>query len=497
MGRRSSPAAAGFVRSGPAGWLLLALAALLPAAPCAGQYQLLDIITPEFDGMPEQSEDDGPRFGHSVAASSMRLMVGSPKLLQTEYIDGGIIEVGAWADYRRQADDWPLEGWRLPAVHPVHAGMTQGRAVGLIDFGERWIELVGSPGYDAHRGQVRTTCRAACNDYQFFSGSEPGDAFGQVLAVVGDDYAWPSWLVVGAPGGDYVKVFRRAGNEPAWQEEIVLTASNGNPGDLFGYSVAADAHGSQVWVAVGAPQHANLAGAAYVFRRDPAGVWSQVAVVYQPSPQSGDLFGAAVAYRVSNLAVTDHLLAVGAPGRYPAGDSGVGYRRGTVSIYRQSPFPGDFGHDGDASFNTFLCASNAALCENREQAMDFGAALAFDGEDLWIGAPRYSQSDGANVGRVYRASLGPVFNNSGWWLRQMLSPGPLAEEDCGDQDPNVIGRDNGRFGTSLAAFGNGIAVGYPGRGCVRDVPPYMTYPRTGQVRIYGVPSLMFSDRFEP
>lgn len=292
-------------------------------------------------------------------------------------------------------------------------------------------------------------------------------------------------------------MFRRLPNQASWQEDAILTASNGSPGDLFGYSVAIDVTSTTVWVAVGAPQHANLAGAAYVYYRNASGVWTQIEVVHQPSPQSGDLFGAAVAYRVSGLAISDHLLAIGAPNRYPAGNPTVGYRRGTVSIFRQGPFPGEFTHDGDASFNTFLCAAAATLCESREQAMNFGTSLAFEDSDLWIGAPTFNQSDGANVGRVYRARLGPVFNNTGWWLREMLSPGALADEECDDEDPNVIGRDNGRFGSSLAVVERGIAVGYPGRGCAGAFPPYTTYPRTGQVRVYGIPDQLFGDRFEP
>jgi len=108
-------------------------------------------------------------------------------------------------------------------------------------------------------------------------------------------------------------VFRRLPNQASWQEDAILTASNGSPGDLFGYSVAIDVTSTTVWVAVGAPQHANLAGAAYVYYRNASGVWTQIEVVHQPSPQSGDLFGAAVAYRVSGLAISDHLLAMARP----------------------------------------------------------------------------------------------------------------------------------------------------------------------------------------
>ena len=62
-----------------------------------------------------------------------------------------------------------------------------------------------------------------------------GDEFGQSVAIAGDAIAVGAWKADSAEGAVYI--FNRMGND--WIEDDRLTASDGKPGDEFGYSLAA------------------------------------------------------------------------------------------------------------------------------------------------------------------------------------------------------------------------------------------------------------------
>src|SRR5688572_4785775 len=93
------------------------------------------------------------------------------------------------------------------------------------------------------------SARAQCQLQKLLaSDMEQGDRFGSAVAIQGD------WLIVGSPQDDDMGlqsgsayVFRRNGS--GWVEHQKLTASDGQPSDSFGFSVAMDA-GTAV---IGAP----------------------------------------------------------------------------------------------------------------------------------------------------------------------------------------------------------------------------------------------------
>ncbi len=152
--------------------------------------------------------------------------------------------------------------------------------------------------------------------------NQDGDYFGYPVAIDGDT------LVVAASnenilesgddddrlqGGVYV--FVRSGENWSLQER--LTASNGAPGDLFGFSV--DISGDTIVVgaihessdATGVlngsdpgPDNDNSldSGAAYVFKRTGTD-WALEAYLKAPNNDSGDLFGASVAIDGGTIAV--------------------------------------------------------------------------------------------------------------------------------------------------------------------------------------------------
>lgn len=100
-----------------------------------------------------------------------------------------------------------------------------------------------------------------------------------------------------------VYIFTRSGT--TWTQQAYIKGSNTVAGDQFGFSVALSADGSTL--AVGAIGRATQAGAAYVFTR--SGTWSQQALVTASNTESIDQFGFSVA-----LSGDGNTLAVGAPG---------------------------------------------------------------------------------------------------------------------------------------------------------------------------------------
>ena len=83
-------------------------------------------------------------------------------------------------------------------------------------------------------------------------------------------------------------------------------ASDGAAGDWFGISVAVEGD-TAVIGAYGDDDHGADSGSAYVFTRDPNGVWRETAKLTNPDGAEGDNFGISVAVD-QNAAVT------GAPG---------------------------------------------------------------------------------------------------------------------------------------------------------------------------------------
>ena len=97
-------------------------------------------------------------------------------------------------------------------------------------------------------------------------------------------------------------VFARTGG--VWSQEAYIKASNPSKGASFGDSVALDGD----TLAVGSPQEDSGAlnsGAVYVFARDANG-WAQTAHIKASNPDPGDFFGVSVA-------LSGDVLAVGAP----------------------------------------------------------------------------------------------------------------------------------------------------------------------------------------
>jgi hypothetical protein len=252
------------------------------------------------------------------------------------------------------------------------------------------------------------------------------DSLGFSAAVSGDT------IVVGAPhatvggntdrGAAYVFVESGGGWTTA-TETAKLTAAGGAANDEFGSAVAIDGD----TIVVGAPTFQGAgAGAAYVFVR-PAGGWGSSAATQAKltgSDGAGSNFG-------SSVGISGGTIAVGGSMATVAGN----FAEGAAYVFVE---PG--GGWTNTAETARLTAADGAASEA------VGASVAVSGDTVAVGAPHATVSNLAS-GAAY------VFAKpaAGW------GGGPPAEAKLTASDPS--GGD--LFGTSIAVFGDTVAVGAP------------------------------------
>ena len=256
---------------------------------------------------------------------------------------------------------------------------------------------------------------------------ENNDFFGEAVDLDGD------FAVVGASGVDLptgggfgqpdadwgaAYVFERSAG--VWSQVQELTASDDDPYDYFGTSVAIS--GDTLVVGARAANKGGLAsaGAAYVFVRGGGGGWSQQAKLNASNGQNLDSFGSSVDIDGDRIVVGAQL------GDGNAADSGSAYvfeRSGTV--WTQT---------------AILNASNGATNDR------FGGSVALSGDNIVVGA-RIASPGGlvaAGAAYAYRQS-------AGLWSEEAILV-------ASDVDPADL------FGSSVSISGESAAVGAPSAG---------------------------------
>jgi hypothetical protein len=259
---------------------------------------------------------EAARFGHAVAVSGDRVLVGAPG----DPVGGQ--PAGAVYVFRRRGSSWQREG-RLTAGDAAAYDLFGGAVAASGD-----TVLVGAPG-DDERGSLTGAAYIFRNDG---AGWRQGakllaeDAYalyelGKTVALDGDT------AVVGAEGaGDVGKfagaayVFHRLGD--AWQQEAKLLATDRRPADRFGNAVAI--HGDTAAIGAHFADAAGLgSGTGYLFRRRD-GQWRQEAKLAPSGAAAGEEFGNA-------LSIFGGTVAVGAL-RSGSG----GFAAGSVSIFENA-----------------------------------------------------------------------------------------------------------------------------------------------------------------
>lgn len=249
------------------------------------------------------------------------------------------------------------------------------------------------------------------------SGVEPEDAFGRVIAVQNGTALVSTWGQDSASGAVYV--FRRNGRGE-WAEEARLVASDGQPESIFGSALDLDGNRALIG-AVGA---ADGAGAAYLFRYDPARrAWSEEAKLTPRSLGENDQFGAAVV-------LSGDRAAVAAPGH----DGFIG----TVFTFVRDEESGRWREDGQL------------LPFDGSRNHRFGSSLAMSDNEVWVGAPG---ADGFE-GRVYVFRLG---DSTVTGVRKLAARDGERGDGFGGTvdvrgDVAVVGLTNDDFGEGTAAI---------------------------------------------
>ncbi|MGC8856519.1 MAG: hypothetical protein ACP5QU_06955 [Anaerolineae bacterium] len=242
-----------------------------------------------------------------------------------------------------------------------------------------------------------------------------GDEFGVSVAIWGDTAVIGARLADGPAGADQGAAYVFSRSNAGWALQQKLIASDGNPGDRFGFSVAIWENHIVVgsfWATV---KFMVKRGAAYVFTRE-NGTWVQTQKIIAFDGQNNDQFG-------YSLAIQDGLLAIGAP----TADGSV-KDVGAVYVY---------------AFNgTNWTFQQKLVAYDGSQEDYFGNSVALWNNTLLIGAPNDDIGANADQGSAY------IFARTTQWEQQQKLI--AADGAAGDE-----------FGTAVALYGNLAFVGAP------------------------------------
>lgn len=340
--------------------------------------------------------------------------------------------------------------------------------------------------------------------YAKASNTGSGDKFGTSVAI------WGDMLVVGASHEDSgpsngtdapddsltnsgaVYVFRRTGS--SWTQEAFLKASDARALLAFGHRVA-------VWndtIAVSRAQVPGsiyqVPGAVYVFRRNQQG-WTEEALVQSQHPSRGDLFGDGLALWEDTLVVTEPLEDSSATGINGDGSLDDAADSGAVYVFRRT--------ESGWTQEAYIKASNTSAYDQ------FGGSVALWQDTLAVGAPEEDSSstgiDGfQNDEEAPQSGAVYLFQRSaGAWMQvaYVKASDAMTNREFGSRlalwesrlaiasyvqsagsvylfgrtdgiwveetviEPSAFGYPSGGgFGTSMALWGEFLAVGAPSNG---------------------------------
>ena len=428
--------------------------------------------------------DPDDNFGAAVAVSGDTIVVGA---LWEESLTTGIngdesgnagVQVGAAYVFVRSGSSWTQQAY-LKASNAGsldNFGGTVAVSGDTVVVGARG-EASSATGVDGSQSNNSASSAGAAyvftrtgslwtqEAYLKASNTDQGDSFGRSIAVAGNT------IVVGASregsnatgiDGDQTSngadesgaayVFVRAGS--SWTQEAYLKASNTDPGDRFGRSIAMTGD----TIVVGAVREASSAtgvdgdqanngadnsGAAYVFVRAGSS-WTQQAYLKASNTNTFDGFGASVAAAGDTVVVGaygEDSSAFGTNGNQldnTAGDSGAAYvftRYGSCWIQ-----------------TAYLKSSNTDTIDY------FGESVAASGSTIAVGAP-FEASSASGIGGDQKSNTavwsGAVysFEDSGgvgaqFCLTASNSTGARGEL-LGSGSPSVAGNDLTLVATNL------------------------------------------------
>ena len=347
-------------------------------------------------GLAPHSDLAAQGYGGTLAVSGGQVLVGEP---------GGGPLPGVVYVYGAGSDGW-TETARLALTEVGDPPDAFGRAL-AADGG---LVFVGAPGWDGGRGAVvayRYDPAAGWTEVGRLAPETLGEdaGFGSAVAVDGDV------AVVSAPGegegAGAVYVFNRTGD--GWSAGTRFQPAQAGSG--FGNRVAVGG----AWVLVSTAPRRDAPAEIHSLRLDRATGGLEHLGRLEPGGELGDESGFG-----GSLMVRGPLALVGAPSA-----NGTG----AVALFERNEETGGWNPAG--TLRPF----------DAEQPSGFGSALAFDGDDLWVGAPAANERNGG----IYRFAG----DGAGGWTGAVK-----------------VGRDGigerASFGSALAMAGDVAVVGASG-----------------------------------
>ncbi|KAJ5079178.1 hypothetical protein M0811_14562 [Anaeramoeba ignava] len=287
--------------------------------------------------------------------------------------------------------------------------------------------VIGSPnsqvGNNPEQGKAYIFQKNGSNWVQYLtltaSDGNSGDNFGFSVQISQDE----NYIIVGAYSANLWntsnqgKAYIFQNNGTNWIEKQILTASDGNSNDNFGYSVGISQDVN--YIIISSP-YANVSnntyqGKAYIFQNNGTN-WIQQEILTASDGNAGSNFG-------YSLSISGNYTIIGAPyanvgANLSQGKSYIFQNNGTNWIEKQ-----------------ILTASDGSYSDY------FGYSVGISQDDsIIIGAPGVVYTNSSNKGKAYLFEM----NGSNWIQNQILIP----------NDSNFAS-----FGVSSAIFGNLSIVG--------------------------------------
>ena len=365
-------------------------------------------------------------FGHQVVIDGDEILIAEPT---TSFRPGAVYI------YSRSGGGWS----ESTVLHAPDSERADGFGTLLAKTGNTlFVGQRGGPIHVFERGSGGAWQAAGTISGEDIAGESPtcrfdgycGTDFGLSLAAGGD------WLMVGVPGVPVRRFMRLPDSEEEeepdprgvvhayqrdddgnWVRRAELQPGDGTDGDLFGATILFTAHGALIaapaWNA--GDEDGERAGRVYHYRMVDGG-WEESGAIETVTEGNAN-FG-------SSLAASGDRLLVGAPG---ANDS-----RGAIYMYAWAA-------------NRWVPGEERMTFVGGENGDRFGAAVAFAGNDVWVGAP---------TTRGYE--LGSVF------VYEAQADGSLPAQPRRIQLPMEQTVESDNFGGLIMADAGVVAVGAPG-----------------------------------
>ena len=377
------------------------------------------------------------KFGTSISLSGEYAIIGSPTYLDTDDFElyPGSAYIYKWNE---SSVSWESESGKLSAsdgedqddfgasvsISGDYAiiGARSHNAGGIDEAGAAYVfKRVGGNWTE----QAKLTADDGAKE----------DEFGQAVAVSG------YYAVVGAYQAGAAYVFKREGDD-SWTQEAKLTVEDLSENDAFSKSaVSIFSSEANVFVLVGAAKRYNRIGAAYTFKRNDDGTWSDAnELTLTGDLSSGDDFG-------HSVSISENYAIVGAPHDNIKIDNDTQDDAGAAYIFKRAA--------GDVWSRDAKLTAGLNVKANDE----FGYSVAIsDAGYAVVGARGDADSGANNAGAVYvfayhKPEPDNSYSQRKWWIQ--VDKITEAQGELNDHLGNAaaISEDGGR-GIAGAYFDN-------------------------------------------